>query len=262
MRYVLAEDARPQMTLLAIAMAASVGIWCLSLFFPFASYLVYPLQLFATFIHEACHALAAVATGNSVSSLTVSPDTSGAVWSTGSGASGLLIASSGYIGAVGFGVLLIVWMRFGMSARLALLLSGTLIALITATFGLVLPILNLFSSASLVSVGFTVLSGFGLAAVLAGISLYASLKWANFAVAFLAVQCLLNGFFSLKDLFLISTFSSEHTDAGTMAAATGVPSVIWVMLWIVISVVLMLVGFRVFASRKGKADDSVFINPS
>jgi hypothetical protein len=263
MRYALAEDARPQMALLATAMAASIGLWIVSLFVPLAGYIVYPLQLFATFIHEAGHALAAVITGNSVSSLTVSPDTSGAVWSTGSGLSGLLISSAGYLGATAYGVALIVWIRFGRSSRIALLFSAGLIASITLVFGLALPILNILSGVSILSVRFTVLSGFTLAVVLAVVAKFASVKWANFAVAFLAVQCLLNAFFSLRDLFVASTFSTQHTDAATMAAATGIPSVLWVMLWFGISVVLMLVGFRVFASRRSKLnDDSVFINPS
>jgi hypothetical protein len=263
MRYAIADDARPQMALLATAMAASIGVWIISLFVPLASYIFYPLQLFATFIHEAGHALAAVLTGNSVASLTVSPDTSGMVWSTGTGLAGLMIASAGYLGATAYGVALLVWIRFGRSSRIALLFSAGLIASITLIFGLLLPILNILNGVTLLSVGFTVISGLALAAALAAIAKFASVKWASFAVAFLAVQCLLNAFFSLRDLFVVSTFSNQHTDAGTMAAATGIPSVLWVMLWFGISVVLMLVGFRVFASRRSKlGDDSVFINPS
>lgn len=263
MRYQLAQNARPQLTLLATAMAVSIGVWIISLFFPLAAYVLYPLQLFATFIHEAAHALAAVVTGNSVSSLTVSPDTSGAVWSTGDGLSGLFIASAGYLGATAFGVGLILWMRFGRSSRLALLLSGGLVAIITLVFGLALPIINLFTGVTLGSVSFTVGSGIVLALGLAVVSLYASDKWANFALAFLSVQCLLNAFFSLKDLFLVSTLSTQHTDAGTMAAATGVPSVVWVVLWFGVSVAMITLAFRFYANRRIKnRDDSVFVNPS
>ena len=77
----IANDARPQIKLLMWAILASVGIYLVSWVIPFTSYLVYPLQLFATFVHEGSHVLAAVITGSHVSSLTVSPDTSGVVWS-------------------------------------------------------------------------------------------------------------------------------------------------------------------------------------
>jgi len=263
MRYAVAPDARPQLKLLATAVGVSVALWVASLFVPFAAYVVYPLQLFATFIHEAGHAIAAILTGNSVSSLTVSPDTSGMVWATGTGLSGLLIASAGYLSTTAFGVILIVWIRYGRSAKLGLLLSAGLIALITALFGLLLPIVNFFEGVTILSVGFTVLSGFVLSAALVAVAWLASAKWASFALAFLAVQCLLNAFFSMRDLFVASTFLAQHTDAGTMAASTGIPAIIWILIWFVISVILMLVGFRVFASRRTSlSDDSVFINPS
>jgi hypothetical protein len=52
MKYKVAEDSRPQLTLLIVATIISIGLWLISkYFFPSLSYLVYPLQLFATFIH-------------------------------------------------------------------------------------------------------------------------------------------------------------------------------------------------------------------
>jgi len=56
MGYKLAEDAKPQVILLIIATVITIVLW----FIPFADYLVYPIRLFVTFIHEASHALIAV----------------------------------------------------------------------------------------------------------------------------------------------------------------------------------------------------------
>ncbi|HCA58845.1 MAG TPA: hypothetical protein DEP46_12780, partial [Blastocatellia bacterium] len=68
MPYKVAKEAEPQFTLLLIATLVTIGIWIASWFIPFVGYIFYPLQLFATFIHEGGHALATVLTGNSVQS--------------------------------------------------------------------------------------------------------------------------------------------------------------------------------------------------
>lgn len=259
--YQIAENARPQISLLLIATAVSVGIWVVSWFVPVAAYVVYPLQLFATFIHESSHALAALVTGNAVMSLTVSPDTSGAVWSQVSGISALFISSAGYLGTTAFGTALLAWMRFGWSSRIALYASAGLIAVMTVAFGFLAPFWNLLANVTFLSVVFTVFSGAVLAVGLAAVAKFAPLKWANFALAFLAVQCLLNAFFSLKDLFFISAAGTQPTDAANMAMATGIPSLVWVGLWIIISLVMISVGVRLYAVSKGKkADDSLFVD--
>ena len=77
MKYKLAEDTRPQVTLLFAATAVSVVLWMIAWYVPLVGYVVYPLQLFATFVHESSHALMTLITGNAVMSLTVSPDASG-----------------------------------------------------------------------------------------------------------------------------------------------------------------------------------------
>lgn len=258
MNYTLAADARPQIKLLLTAMLVSVGLWVVSFFIPFAAYLVYPLQLFATFVHEGAHALAAFLTGGSVLSLTVAPDASGMVWSESGGFSGLLISSAGYLGTTAFGTLLLVWIRYGFSSRLALYISSGFVAVMTLVFGFLAPFWNLLANVSFFSIVFTVFSGVILTLGLAAIAKFASLKWVNFALAFLAVQCLLNALFSLKDLFFISALSGQSSDAANMAAATGIPSLIWVIFWIAVSLVMMAIGLRLYANRTTPIRDSVF----
>ena len=261
MKYKLAEDARPQVILLITATLISVALWVVSWYLPLVGYIVYPLQLFATFVHEGSHVLATLITGNRVMSLTVSPDASGVVWSQASGFSQLLISSAGYLGATALGTMLLVWMRYGFSSRLGLYVSAGFVGLMTLVFGFLAPFWNLLANVTFGSVVFTVLSGVVLTAGLAAIAKFASLKWANFALAFLAVQCLLNAFFSLKDLFFISTTTNQTTDAANMAAATGIPGFLWVFVWIGISLIMITVGLRLYAVAKGSAvSDSVFEN--
>lgn len=260
MRYTLAADARPQVKLLMAATAISVGLWLVAWYVPLVGYIVYPLQLFATFIHESSHALVTLITGNTVMSLTVSPDASGMVWSKSSGFSSLLISSAGYMGTTAFGTLLLVWMRYGFSSRLALYISSGLVGVMTLIFGFLAPFWNLLANVTFGSVVFTVLSGAVLAAGLLAVARLASLRWVNFALAFLSVQCLLNAFFSLKDLFIISASTNQTSDAANMAAATGIPGLIWVVVWIAISLVMITIGLRMYASVRGTATttDSLF----
>jgi len=257
MKYKLADEAKPQINLLIIATLVSIVIWFASWFFPFANYLVYPLQLFATFVHEGSHVLATVMTGGAVQSLTVSPDTSGVVWSvTNSWLSQLLISSAGYLGTTVFGIILLVWFRYKYSSRNALYFSSAFVGIMTIVFGLVAPVWNVFNvKVSVGSVIFTLLSGAVLTTGLFAIAKYASMKWVNFSLAFLSVQCLLNAIFSLKTLFFISALTNSHSDAANMEQATGIPALAWVLIWIVLSVVMISIGLRLYAvSQKGKHD--------
>jgi hypothetical protein len=259
MNYKLAEDVKPQVKLLVIATLISVVIWLASVYFPIFSYLVYPLQLFATFVHEGSHVLATVMTGGSVQSLTVSPDTSGVVWSLtqdGNWLQRLMISSAGYLGTTAFGVALLVWMRYQFSSRKALYIASGFVGLMTLVFGLLAPMWNLFSAkVGIASVAFTVISGAALCAGLFAMARYAEIRWVNFTLAFLAVQCLLNAIFSLKDLFLISALSDSQSDAMNMAEASGIPAIAWVLIWIVGSVLMISIGLRLYAVS-GKANNN------
>lgn len=259
MQYKVARDAEPQFTLLIVATIVSILLWVASWYLPVLGYVVYPLRLFATFIHEGGHALATILTGNSVQSLTVSPDGSGEVYSLGSGLfSGLLISSAGYLGTTVFGAGLLAWMRYGFSSRIALYASAGFVAVMTVLFGFIAPFWNLFATSTVGGLLFTIISGAFLAAALAAIARYAGLKWVNFTVAFVAVQCLLNAVFDLLNVFLISTTTSMHSDAANMATATGIPGFVWVFVWMIISIVMISIGLRIYAVNKNKASDSVF----
>ncbi len=262
MRYKLAEDVKPQVKLLLIATLITVALW----FIPWADYLVYPIRLFVTFVHEGSHALVAFLTGGSVQSLTIAADGSGAVYSVPSGWFGAVLTSSaGYLGTTVFGVLLFVLMRWAVSANKILLGSGIFVGIMTVVFGMLSPVFNFLSlQVGISSVLFTILAGIALTAALIALAKYAGPKVANFSVAFLAIQCLLNSLADLKTLFFLNAplvGSDIKTDAANMAAATGLPSIIWVMVWISISLVMISVGLRVYAvTRNRAAENSVFEN--
>ncbi len=262
MKYKVAEDAKPQLMLLLIATVITIALW----FIPYTEYLVYPIRLFVTFIHEGSHALASLLTGSSVQSLTVSTDGSGMVYTLPSNwFAALLISSAGYLGTTAFGVLLLVLIRRAYSARIVLTGSAIFVGIMTLVFGFLAPLWNIFSAqVSMGSVAFTVFSGAVLTVGLLAIAKYASPKFAQFAMSFLAVQCILNAISDLKTLFFINAplvGSDIHTDAANMAAATGLPAIVWVFIWIGISILMISIGLRVYAvSRKSSQQDLPFVD--
>jgi hypothetical protein len=239
MRFKIAHDARPQATTLILAAALSVLLW----FIPYAELLTYPFRIFVTFIHEGGHALAALLTGNSVQSLTVSMDGSGEVYSLAGGLfSKLLISSSGYLGAMTFGALLLLLIRRTVAARYVLAGSAALILLLTVAFGFLAPLWNL----SLPGL-FTLVAGVALPLGLFAAARYASPKVATFLVSFLAVQCVLNAVFDLKNVLFMSALTDAHTDAANMAAATGLPAIFWSLFWFVLAFVIVSLALRAYA---------------
>ncbi|MBC7933477.1 MAG: M50 family metallopeptidase [Rubrivivax sp.] len=242
----IAHDARPQVKALLAATALSLVLW----FVPFAWVLTYPFQLFVTFIHEGGHALAAVLTGNSVQSLSVSLDTSGlteTLLPQGSFFSRMLISSAGYLGAISFGALLLMLVRFRVKAQAILLGSAVVIAGLTAVFGFFVPLTNLSFSP------FTVVAGAAITLGLLAAARYAPPTVRNFLVSFLAVQCVLNALFNLRDLFTLSLGSDVRTDAGNMAALTGIPSIFWAIFWIAISFLILSLVLRAYAVSRERS---------
>jgi len=260
MRYKLAEDAKPQLKLLLIATIITIALY----FIPYLGIVTYPVRLFVTFIHEGSHVLAALLTGGSVQSLTIASDGSGVVYSVPSSLLGALLTSSaGYLGSMFFGVFLLLLIRKTISAKKVLFGSAAFIAVMTILFSVLTPILNIFSlQVSLLSIGFTILAGALLTAGLFALGKYASERTANFAVAFLAIQCLLNAVSDLATLFVINSpigGMDIQNDATNMANATGIPSFMWVLIWIGISILMISVGLRFYAvSQKSKQHDLPF----
>jgi len=154
-------------------------------------------------------------------------------------------------------------MRRGYSPHRTLVTLGGFVAVMVVVFGILSPIFHIFSlNVPITSVLFTIVTGVLLSAGLFALGKFATFKVANFAVAFLAIQCLLNSLSDLKTVFFINAplvGSDLQNDASNMAAATGIPGILWVLIWIVISVIMISVGMRFYAIAKDRSSvDSVF----
>jgi hypothetical protein len=235
------------MTLL-VAATISVLLW----FIPYAEILAYPFRIFVTFIHEGGHAIAALLTGNSVSSLSVAANTSGETYTTQGGLiSQVLISSAGYVGSMAFGALLLILIRKSVAARLVLAGSAILVFGLTMIYGLFKP---LFSGVGWSGIPFTLVAGLLISVSLFLVARFASAKVASFFVSFLAVQCVLNALFDLKTVFFLSSpFALPvHTDAVNMANATGIPSLFWAILWIGLALGILWFAMRMYVAGRDK----------
>ncbi|HZO87769.1 MAG TPA: M50 family metallopeptidase [Chthonomonadaceae bacterium] len=223
------EHFRTSRRLLLVATLVTLALW----FVPYSNYLLYPLRLFIIFIHESGHALAALLVGGSVASLTVAPNGSGVTQTLIAPWARWLVYSGGYLGTALFGAVLL------QVGRLARWRSAGRTVLYTIAFVLLaLTLLWAWRSP------FTLITGLALAAVMWALARYTSPQAANFAAAFLAVQCSLNALGDLSDLFAITTHNLGDSDAKFMADAYLLPPTFWAVLWAAMAVLLLAVSLR------------------
>lgn len=243
----VSSDARPQVRTLLICALAAIALW----YVPFLNVLSYPFNLFVTFIHEGGHALGALLTGNSVASVSVALDASGATYTTEGGFfSKVIVSSAGYLGAMTYGALLLVLIRRAVAARYVLMGSAAFILALTLVYGM--------------GDLFTIIAGFAIPACLIAVATLSSPRIASFFVSFLAVQSILNALLDLKTLFFYSFVPGAHTDAVNMYEATGVPAVVWSVVWIGLACVILSLAMRAYSAncgRNAKQQDLPFEEP-
>jgi len=94
------RDRRQALLITAVAMIAVYVLWNVDIF----SFLVTPLRLFVTYVHEAGHGVMALLTGGKIMGFVVSANGSGLTQTM--GGSRALILPAGYLGAAAFGSIL------------------------------------------------------------------------------------------------------------------------------------------------------------
>ena len=216
---------------LALLALALLVLWRL----PGLYWLAYPFRVFGTFVHEISHGLAALATGGRFDRFVVNADLTGMAWSA--GGTRWIVSSAGYVGSAVFGALLVLAGRH-LPARALLAALGLALAALCASY---------------VRNGFGVIAGLGLAAALLIAALYLRGLWAEGLLLVLALQCLLDGFSSVIDLFWLSTRSDLHTDAHTLAQLSGLPAPLWAVAWGLMSAAVAVLALRL-AYGPGKLD--------
>lgn len=227
-----AVPARSSLNTLLLACALTVALW----FVPVASFALYPLRLFVTFIHEGSHALMAFLTGGRADRIVVQPDASG--YTLTAGGWEILIVMAGYLGATAYGAGVLALARRPGSARTILSVSGGLIAFLD--FVLVRNLLE---------------PGFWWGIVIAGGLLLAartlSARAAELTAMFLGVQCVVNALFDLKTLVGLSiSYGGPVSDAVLMSQIIPLPPLVWAVFWCGLSLAILFAALRPYGRIK------------
>lgn len=228
--------------LLVLASMLTVVLW----FIPFADVVTHPIRLFATFIHEAGHALAALASFGSVDRVDLHWNGSGETYLHGMT---LFAASAGYLTTILYGAGLLLLLRRARNAKTAALCTAGGLLVITLFFGG-----NFLAWATGLF--------FGVGCLLMG--LMGKPKLTHFLMSFLAIQCVLQAFYDLRTLLFLSASDFDvHTDATIMAQATGnvIPAIVWALGWSLLAAgilgVTLVIYYRSLKQRAAVADPQI-----
>lgn len=203
--------------ILVALLAASIMWW--------DSIALYPVKLFVVLLHELAHGLAAVATGGSIVRIEISELIGGLAVTQGGWE--LLVVSSGYIGSMVFGGLILLGAQRTrivrpLAAGIGVLVLGVTLLYIRNGFGLV------FGS-------------------LAGAALVAAARWLprlplEVALQYLGAASCLYALVDVKEDLL----TTEHrlTDATILQNMTGVPALVWGVLFSLLALVVFVVIMR------------------
>ncbi|MAT39506.1 MAG: hypothetical protein CL946_07865 [Ectothiorhodospiraceae bacterium] len=193
--------------------------------------IIYPLKLFVVILHELSHGLAAIATGGEIVRIEIY-STLGGICVTRGGIP-FVVASSGYIGSIALGgIIFIASQRATLSKGISVVIASTVGILV------LLYIRNLFGI--IFSAIFT-----------AGMFLLAfkvPQQYRSMTLQLIGTVSCLYALFTIKEDLL--TLEHHHSDAQILAGMTGIPAIVWGVLWAAVSlVVFYLVVRNVYGNR-------------
>lgn len=200
---------RRRLTFLAGFTAYFAALWLL-----WPTVWVYPLKIFVVFLHELSHGLVALATGGSIESISLDWREGGETVSR--GGSAFLTLSAGYLGSLAWGLGLLATARARRPGipRGTLLGLGVLMVAVTALY---------------------VRGGFGLVfGILFGSALLVAGRWFPLAVARVTLTALglTSALYALLDIRSdIIDRPGAPSDALFLAHMTGVPALVWGVVW-------------------------------
>ncbi len=184
---------------------------------------VYPLQILVVFFHEMSHGAAAILTGGSIREISVVPEQGG--FCVTEGGSRFLILSAGYLGSLAWGGAILV---LSSRTRYDRLIAG-------ATGGLLVVTSLLFVRPFL---GFGFLFGALSGGVLVASAARLSTAFNDFLLKVIGLTSCLYAVLDIKSDVLERP--GLPSDARMLADATGLPTLVWGLLWIAVACVAAL----------------------
>jgi hypothetical protein len=205
-----------------ILAALFVAVWVL-----WDTPVVYPIKIFVVWLHELGHALAALLTGGQVIGIQIFPEEGGLT--TTSGGWPFIILSAGYLGSLFFGALLLYLSsrrRWG---------SGLLI---------VLAVLLVVSTLLFFRNFFAVAYGLVAAAALFFCAYRLPLPVNFYIIRFIAVASCLYAVLDIRSDLFTAAPGQAVNDAVALGRLTGLPAIVWAVLWMLISLIALVYFLR------------------
>ena len=215
-----------------------LGLILLAILFFWDSWLVYPLKVLVVFFHELSHGLAALLTGGSIVEIQLQKEQGGVCITQ--GGSRFVILTAGYLGSLlfGGGILL-------LAAR-----SKDDKAIVGALAVILLAVTLLFVRPWF---GFGMIFGLGSGAVLILAAIYFSKDVNDWL---LRVIGLVSCFYAVLDIKSdILDRPEAKSDAYMLSELTGIPTIVWGLLWIAIATWLTWFFLRTSTSMQAAAGD-------
>ena len=179
---------------------------------------IYPLKIFVVFLHELSHGLAALVMGGSIQRIEISPNQGGVCYC--GGGSRFLTLSAGYLGSLAWGVGL-------------LLIAGTRKLWHFATMvvlGMIVVVVSVLYIRTMFGLTFGLMFGLGLLAV----ARYLPIEVQTITLTVIGLTSCLYAILDIKSDILDRP--GIRSDARMLADLTGVPTLVWGVLWIAIAV--------------------------
>jgi hypothetical protein len=195
---------RNRLLVIIVLLALSIIFW--------NSMVLTPVKLFVVVLHELSHALTALLTGGSVERITIDARIGGMAVTRGGWP--WLVVTSGYLGS----------MLLGGAVFLFSLRRGSAVT-VAAVVGAALLLIAVFFVRNAFGLIFTLLSGGALLAA----ARWLPDRWLSLTVQYLGAMSCLYALVDVKEDLL--TLEHRVTDASILADMTGVPAIVWGVLW-------------------------------
>lgn len=205
---------------------AGFAVYFIALWWLWDTPLVYPLKIFVVLLHEVSHGVVAVATGGGIERIVITADEGGVCQCP--GGSGFLVLSAGYLGSLLWGALILVaargrgWLPQAASAVIGVAVVAFTLLFVRNPFGL---LFGAAFGAGLIAVG-RQLPAQGNAALLTALGL---------------TSCL----YAILDIKSDVLDRPEvMSDARMLAELTGIPTLLWGLVWIGLALAVSAWFFR------------------
>jgi hypothetical protein len=212
---------------------AGFAVYFVALWLLWNTPIVYPLKIFVVLLHEISHGMMAVLTGGSIESIKVTANQGGLCECP--GGSRFLVLTAGYLGSLLWGAAILMAARGrGSIPKIGAAVIGVIVVGVT-----VLYVRNWF--------GF--LFGFAFGGGLIAVGYYLA---ADGAAALLNALGLTSCLYAILDIKSdILDRPEVLSDARLLAQYTGIPTLIWGVLWVVVALLFSAWMFRKAFERAG-----------